>query len=284
MYISVVIPAYNLLEDCISALSPSVQQPDCEYEVIVSDDKRNSGTKQLLEDKYAWAIWVEGPHKGVAANRNNGVKYAHGEWIVFIDNDCIPDKSLINNYINAVQNNPNILVFEGCIKPNRPKKHFLEEAPINEVGGYFWTCNVMIQRDYFVNVLHGFDEDFYMYGEDVDIRERIKQTNQPIIFIKEAYCIHPWRIPKDILNLARQKRISSIPLYFKHPHLRGKKSLYTTIKNELRFYIKDVLFHTIPYRGRGLFTYIHLHIIANKSIKKEEWEYKNNEKEWTKFY
>jgi GT2 family glycosyltransferase len=186
--------------------------------------------------------------------------------------------------MNAIQNNPGILVFEGCIKPNRPKRHFLEEAPINETGGYFWTCNVMIQRDYFLNVLHGFDEDFFMYGEDVDIRERIKQTDQLIVFIKEAFCIHPWRIPKDPLNFEKQKCMSRIILYSKHPHLKQKESFHIKIKNELRFYVKNVLFNVIRYRGRGVIQYIQNHIISNKLIRQNKFEYENNETGWSRFY
>jgi GT2 family glycosyltransferase len=263
MYISIVIPAYNLLEDCIKSLAPDVQQPDCEYEVIVSDDKRNSGTKQFLEEKYPWAKWIEGPHRGVSANRNNGVKHAKGNWIVFIDNDTIPDKQLIQNYIDAIKNNPNILVFEGCVKPERPKRHFLEEAPINETGGYFWTCNVMIQKDYFVNTLHGFDEDFFFYMEDVDIRERIKKTNQPILFVKEAYVIHPWRLQKDIISITKQRTISAKYLYTKHPDLIQKSTFLEKLKNELRFYIKFVICKLIQYKGRGVFKYIQAHLVAN---------------------
>jgi GT2 family glycosyltransferase len=284
MYISIVIPAYNLLEDCIKSLAPDVQQPDCEYELIVSDDKRNSGTKQFLEEKYPWAKWSEGPHRGVSANRNNGVKHAKGDWIVFIDNDTIPDKNLIQNYIHAIKDNHNILVFEGCVKPDRPKRHFLEEAPINETGGAFWTCNVMIQKDYFVSTLYGFDESFFLYGEDVDIRERIKKTNQPILFVKNAIVIHPWRIQKDKVEFTKQQMTAVRQLHVKHPHLKQKPSFINNVKNELRFYIKDVLFKIIPYRGRGLFKYIQAHISSNKVYRQSKLDYENNEEGWLRFY
>ena len=63
----------------------------------------------------------------------------------------------------------------------------------------------MLQKDYFVNTLNGFDENFYMYMEDVDIRERIKLDGQPILFIKEAYVIHPWRLQKNLVAIQQQK-------------------------------------------------------------------------------
>lgn len=284
MFISVVIPAYNLLEDCIKSLSPSLQSPSCSYEVIVSDDKVPSESKKMLEDKYPWAIWVEGPHRGVAANRNNGVKHAKGDWIVFIDNDCIPSAILINTYIKAIGDHPEILVFEGRISADRKKRHFLEESPINETGGLFWTCNVMLNKAYFENTLKGFDENFYMYGEDVDIRERIKINGQPILFLKDAFVIHPWRLQKHPVEIAKQKSVLVNYLYNKHPQLVKHPSFFVHLKNELRFYIKYVLFNLIPYRGRGVFKVIKAHMVENKYKKIALDESLNTTENWTRFY
>jgi GT2 family glycosyltransferase len=284
MYISVVIPTYNLLEDCIRALDSAVQNPSCTYEVIVSDDKVPSDAKKMLDEKYPWAIWVEGPHKGVAANRNNGVKQAKGDWIVFIDNDCIPDSNLINTYIKAIEDNPEILVFEGRISADRKKCHFLEEAPLNETGGLFWTCNVMLQKDYFVNTLNGFDENFYMYMEDVDIRERIKLDGQPMLFIKEAYVIHPWRLQKNLVAIQQQKMGSYKYFYSKHPHLINEISFMGKVRHELRFYIKEVLFNLIPYKGRGVMELIKAHI-KEQAYKEIELDNDIDSTEnWTRFY
>lgn len=284
MFISVVIPTYNLLEDCIAALDPAAQNPSCAYEVIVSDDKVPSDAKKMIQDSYQWALWVEGPHKGVAANRNNGVKYAKGDWIVFIDNDCIPDKNLINTYIKAIKDNPEILAFEGRISADRKRKHFLEEAPLNETGGFFWTCNVMIQKDYFVNTLKGFDENFYMYREDVDLRERIKLDGQPMLFLKEAYVIHPWRLQKHPVEIVKQKSVASAYFRNKHPHLRHKLTFFEKIKDELRFYIKEILFNLVPFRGRGLVKCIQAHIAFNKYKNLELDKNLDNTENWTRFY
>jgi hypothetical protein len=40
------------------------------------------------------------------------------------------------------------------------------------------------------------------------------------------------------------------------------------LKNEMRFYIKDVLFKIIRYKGRGLLEYIRVHIML-KQIQKQ---------------
>jgi GT2 family glycosyltransferase len=285
MFISVVIPTYNLLDDCIASLDPKVQNPSCNYEVIVSDDKVPSDAKKMLEEKYPWAKWLEGPHKGAAANRNNGAKHAKGDWVVFIDSDCISDKNLINAYIKAIQNNPEMLVFEGCIRPEaRKKRHFLEEAPINETGGYFWTCNVMIQKDYFGNILKGFDEEYIIYQEDADIRERIKLTGQPILFLKEAFVIHPWRLQKNPVKMAKLQLVSYQLFCSKHPKLAPNLTFVKYLRREFIFYVKNVIMKIIPYRGRGVFIFIKAHIVANK-FKKVKFEKELNKTEnWTSLH
>ena len=63
-------------------------------EVIVSDDSKQCIAKELIQEKYSWVKWIEGPKKGPAANRNNGAKYATGDWFIFIDDDCEPQKDL----------------------------------------------------------------------------------------------------------------------------------------------------------------------------------------------
>lgn len=281
MLITVVIPTFNLLEDCIIALSPLVQNPSCEYEVIVSDDKEISETKKIINEKYSWAKWVEGPRRGAAANRNNGARYSKGDWVVFIDSDCIPDENLINSYVDAINKNPNILVFEGCIKADREKRHFLEESPVNESGGYFWSCNVMVNKEYFINSLKGFDEDFYIYQEDADLRERIKKDNQSIKFVKEAFVIHPWRLQRNPIKMAKLQLISYQIFCSKHPELISELSFTKYLKREFVFYIKNVLFKLITYRGRGVFKFVLAHIIANKFRNEKIQKELNTGENWT---
>jgi glycosyltransferase involved in cell wall biosynthesis len=273
MYISVIIPTYNrndLLEKCLDALAPKTQQI-FNYEVIVTDDSQTCEAKKLIDEKFQWVQWIEGPHKGSATNRNNGAKQACGEWLVFVDDDCIPDRNLIKCYSEAINTNSNILTFEGCIKANRPKCHFLEESPINETGGYFWSCNIMIQKNYFMNQLKGFDENFpYPAMEDIDLRERIKKDNQTILFVKNAFVVHPWRLQNDPLDIAKKRYLSYLYLCSKHPEFIKKPSFPQKIKNELRFYIKNVLFKIPQYRGRGVIKYIQAHLLSNLISKQNQ--------------
>ncbi|MFM6509421.1 MAG: glycosyltransferase family 2 protein, partial [Dolichospermum sp.] len=137
------------------------------------DDGYQSTAQEMIEQNYPWVKWVAGPGKGPAANRNNGAKYATGEWLAFTDDDCLPDPQWLASYGEAIANNKSYLVFEGRTYVDRPRKNLAETSPINESGGYLWSCNFSIQKQLFES-LGGFDERFpYAAMEDVDLRLRL---------------------------------------------------------------------------------------------------------------
>lgn len=224
--ISVIIPTCNrneLLSNCLNRLKPAIQNFNGNfYEVIVTDDSKECIAASLIKTKYPWVKWIEGSKKGPAANRNNGAKYANGEWLVFIDDDCLPGNDLINAYNNAINIYKETEVFEGCIKADREKQNFLEESPVNEKGGCLWSCNFMIATNLFQK-LQGFDPAFpYAALEDVDFRYRINKINKKIEFIQNACVIHPWRIERNILSKTKKRFESTLYLLKKHPEIKNR--------------------------------------------------------------
>src|SRR6185312_3373026 len=121
MKFSVIIPTCNrneLLHKCLNLLLVANQTIGGDYEVIVTDDSKNNIAKNLINENYPWVKWVDGPKKGPAANRNNGTKLAIGDWVIFIDDDCLPDTNLLREYENGINRNPGALAFEGAILPD----------------------------------------------------------------------------------------------------------------------------------------------------------------------
>jgi len=195
MILSVIIPTYkrnDLLTQCLEKLSPEIQTLDSNlFEVIITDDSPNFDAKNLIEEKFTWTKWVEGPHRGPASNRNNGAKKAKGDWFVFIDDDCLPDKNVLLEYYNEIIKNE-YKAIEGYINADRPRERFDEEAPLNLNGGCFWSCNIAIEKSLFISI-NGFDEGFpYPAMEDVDFAQRLAKKTKTC-FLASAKVIHPWR-------------------------------------------------------------------------------------------
>ncbi|MBO0934395.1 glycosyltransferase family 2 protein [Fibrella aquatilis] len=195
--LSVIIPTCHrndFLVACLDRLQPGVQQLDsAAYEVIVADDGQTSTAQQLIAERYPWVRWVKGPQKGPAANRNAGARAALGPWLVFTDDDCLPDAGWLSAYANAMAANETITVFEGKTTADRQRRRYDEGAPINETGGFLWSCNFAISALAF-SKLGGFDERFpYAAMEDVDFAMRVKAQHISMLFLPEALVVHPVR-------------------------------------------------------------------------------------------
>lgn len=220
MLISVIIATCNrndFLIKCLDLIAPATQTIDAEcYEVIVTDDSKDNIAKNLVKEKYIWARWTEGPKKGPAANRNNGAKYAVGQWLVFLDDDCLPSKNILENYATSIKLNKDIEVFEGKIAYEGKRKTPLDTAPSNsKTRGALWSCNFCISKVLFYQ-LNGFDENFiYAHMEDNDLKIRIDAVGKEILFAEDAAVVHPWR---KIVNGKQYGKNEEMTIYYNAKH------------------------------------------------------------------
>lgn len=194
--VSVIIPTYHrndLLAKCLDCLTPGIQTllPE-QYEVIVTDDGSISTAEEMIREHYHWVIWVRGPRKGPAANRNNGFRYAQGEWLAFTDDDCLPSPTWLTAFSSAIFQD--LYVYEGKTTCEAGIHSPLEYAPINLTGGYLWSCNMLINAKVFEE-LGKFDESFpYPHMEDVELRDRIEAAGYSFPFVENAVVDHPPKI------------------------------------------------------------------------------------------
>ncbi len=258
MEVSIIIPTCNrvdMLKSCLDAIEIlCIRINTDKLEVIVTDDSKDEITSKFINEYYKWVKIVEGPKKGPASNRNNGARHAKGEWLIFIDDDCIPHSSWLTSYLKIIYSVDEGAILEGCTIADRPKKRFDEEAPINLTGDNLWSCNFAIKKRAF-NEISGFDESFpHAAMEDIDFYDRAKKITGKALFIKEAIVTHPWRLikPTQYLNIHLKSHI----IYLKKHRL--KNTLQYRIKRMkifLHFSISD-LFELAEYNMRGWKFYI----------------------------
>lgn len=65
--------------------------------------------------------YVIEPTKGVAHARNKGVKSSSGEFILFMDDDCLADKYWIENIMKTFDEHPEAGCVGGDLYPIRPE-------------------------------------------------------------------------------------------------------------------------------------------------------------------
>lgn len=248
-----------------------------EYEVIVTDDGTDAQTCLLIKNRYPWVKWVKGPAKGPAANRNNGARQAGGEWLIFIDDDCLPDPQILRQYYTAINNHKDAVVFEGRISADKMQESFSEESPINESGGYLWSCNFMIRKHVFFDRLHGFDERFpYAAMEDVDLHYRLKKEGLGVVFVHSAFVTHPWR-KQNKTFIITLKRFESA-LFFLKKHPEKAKDLNAVYFLRISYSgVKSLVKNSIRYHFRGfgagvvfsmLHIYFALYVLSGSVLRK----------------
>ena len=220
------------------------------YEVIVTDDGRKNPAADLIRTRYPWVQWIPGPAVGPAANRNNGASHANGEWLVFFDDDCLPDRRCLPAYATFLRSDPPIDVIEGCILPEGKRSRVDQEAPVNATGGYLWAANFAIRRSLF-EAIRGFDVRFpFPAMEDIDLRYRLECCGGRFAFLRDAVVYHPWR-KKRGRTFIRQHTSSLLYFYNKHPELKPKISVASETIRFLRTMKHDILPASLKCHGLG---------------------------------
>jgi glycosyltransferase involved in cell wall biosynthesis len=99
MLISVIVTTYNWPEALAAVLRGLRNQKDREFEVIVADDGSDERTREGIrrEQQYQLLdhVWHEHRDFRAAAIRNRAIKKSTGEYVIFLDGDCIPRPSFV---------------------------------------------------------------------------------------------------------------------------------------------------------------------------------------------
>jgi glycosyltransferase involved in cell wall biosynthesis len=218
---TVVVPTYRrpeMLARCLESIERALRPlPESGVEVIVSDDGHDDATRRTVAS-FAFARQVAGPRRGPAANRNCGARAARGRWLLFTDDDCVVDARWILAFRRAVESAGAASVLEGRTIADRPRRSYDEESPVNESGGYLWSCNMAVAAAVFWR-LGGFCETFpHPALEDVDFRLRLEGAGERAIFCAEAVVCHPWR-PRKGFDFIRHHNESYVHLLDRHPEI-----------------------------------------------------------------
>jgi len=98
-FVSVVVPVFNERDRIVRTLEALLDQTyaDDRYEVVVVDNGSTDGTEAVIAD-YPVQLLVESRRSSYAA-RNCGVRATQGEYVVFIDSDCVAERTWLENLV-----------------------------------------------------------------------------------------------------------------------------------------------------------------------------------------
>jgi len=99
--ISVVMTTYNRPDALEAVVRACFMQYDKNFEIIIADDGSTANTRSSIERLAAGApvpvkhVWQPDAGFRAAMARNRGTLAASGEYIIFLDGDCIPQRDFI---------------------------------------------------------------------------------------------------------------------------------------------------------------------------------------------
>lgn len=205
--VSVVIPTFDRRERLHRVLAALADQTfDRGLEVVVISDGSTDGTNEYLASGKTPlpVVSVEQANQGPAAARNRGVALATGDLVVFVDDDVVPARGLIDAHVAAHERlGPCFVVIGPMLDPPDHRmspwvrweqamlaKQYtaIARGDFEPTARQFYTGNASLRRRHVLDV-GGFDASFRR-AEDVELAYRLADHGLRFAFEPEAAGYH----------------------------------------------------------------------------------------------
>ena len=211
------------LKGCLNSIYQTIQEID--FEVIIIDNSQEDLGLQSLKENYPKVQIVYNPtNVGFSKANNQAAKIARGKFLFILNPDTILKEQAINSMFKHIRSNleigvlgPKVLnpdgslqyscrryptlwtglfnrysIFSRLFPQNRFTRRYLmldfehnETSPVDWLSG----CCLMIPKSVFEEV-NGFDENYFLFNEDIDLCRMLNQSGKKVIYFPEAKVIH----------------------------------------------------------------------------------------------
>jgi GT2 family glycosyltransferase len=209
--ISVVVCTHNgsrTIWDCLEGLR-QLDYPN--YEVIVVNDGSTDGTEAIATRAGFRVLTTE--NRGLSHARNLGWREATGEIVAYTDDDARPDPHWLRYLAGAFMGSEHAAIGGPNIAPSGDGE--IADSVANAPGGpmhvlvsddeaeHIPGCNMAFRKSVLKDI-GGFDEQFRVAGDDVDVCWRLQKEGHTIGFCAAAMVWHHRR--NCLRNFWRQQR------------------------------------------------------------------------------
>lgn len=254
MQLSVIIINYNVrffLEQCLHAVQHAVAELDAE--VIVVDNHSTDGSMDYLRPLFPDTRFIANEENlGFAKANNLALTYCKGEYVLFLNPDTLVPEDCFIKCLAYIKSDPGIgalgvrmLDGRGRFLPESkrafpspmaslckltglaslfPKSGLLnryalgnldefENHTVQVLAGAFMLVNREL-----LNRLNGFDESYFLYGEDIDLSWRIQKAGFRNVYFASTTIIHFKGESSGKASLARVRFFYQAMLIFVQKH------------------------------------------------------------------
>lgn len=202
--VSIIIVNYNgktFLEDCFKSLK---QVSYSNFEIILVDNNSTDDSIAFIKNNYPSTIIIKlDDNYGFAYPNNVGAKNARGDLLLFLNNDTKVTPDFISEIVDVITKDQKIAICQSLLlKPN---------GEVDSSGDYVDTMGIafsskekvekireilsakgaamMVRKDVFKK-LGGFDEQFFVSFEDVDLGWRAWILGYKVVVIPQSVVYH----------------------------------------------------------------------------------------------
>jgi len=230
--IAIVIVAHNSRDDLFESISSIIKNDFQNYKIIVVDNASTDGTYDLVKKRFRKIELIKNKNTGYAGGNNLGIKRAiklKSDYILVLNPDTILDKNCLRSLdeskqedtiiqplilldktrlVNTTGSYLNFLGFSYCNNYKKPANQFHKKQEIALASGAASLISVKILKK-----IGLFDEDFFMYHEDIDLFWRARANGYKILFVPEAKVFHKYSFSKNKNKMYLSERNRLVFLY-----------------------------------------------------------------------
>lgn len=263
MFVSFVIPAYNVEKYISKTLRSLFSQTDRDLEIIVVNDGSTDQTEQVAYEVLSNSGFknykiISKENGGPSSARNRGLKEAQGQYIIFLDGDDYVVPTLVEELKKALKSIKNTKIDVFCwryLKVDElgnvlnPQPPFQFSSTYNLLDGviilrkalvekklWTWTGNLAYSRSFLFNWNLFYDER-YRFSEDYEFEWRVLLKKPTVLVINKILSFYVQRT--DSLTKSRDTDFKRLDSYL------AIKKLYNDLNNVSDSSIADDLKRSI---------------------------------------
>lgn len=203
MDISVIIVSYNTADLTVACLESVFASRRVSYEVFVVDNASKDESVEVIRNKFpAVRLVANETNRGFGAANNQALRECTGRHVVFLNPDTTVEPESFYTMAAFMDAHPKVgLAGPKVLNPDGTRQdsvsarypgHRYGAADLGSLPGNI-ACVLgacQIAGASLLRELGGFDEDFFLYGEDQDICLRVRKRGFEIGFIGDAVIMH----------------------------------------------------------------------------------------------
>lgn len=270
MDLSIIIINHNTKKLVIQTINSIISTvKDADFEVVVADNSTDKDEKYMSNHFRVKVIDIQ--NKGFSSGCNLAATGALGDYLLFLNSDSILKENTVDRSLSLIKEDKDIGVLgvkqllpdgsldHGCkrgfptplnslyyflgidrIFPQSKRfgayrQTFVKEDDVSDVDSISGAY-MMIEKAFFEEI-GGFDEDYFMYGEDVDLCYRIKKAGKRVVYCGDVSFVHI-KGQSGINNRFVLKHFYKSMRIFYDKHYKDKYSRFVTFLVHLGIDIK----------------------------------------------